>query len=125
VTEEKAWTIVVDAFSDILDVAEKHDVRITVEAAFGMIVRDYYTLRDFLGYFDSKHLGVNMDPSHLVLYGNDLGLAVRRLGERIWNVHVKDVIGKPETLGETFMFPMLARLGKLEIIIRCVEGHSL
>ena len=80
---------------------------ITVEAAFGMLVRDYYTLREFLNYFSSKQLAVNMDPSHLALYGNDPAWAVKRLGSLIQHVHMKDVIGKPGPLMETFMFPML------------------
>ncbi len=105
--EGDAWKNLIDAFTKIVDAAEKNDVTITFEAAFGMLVHDYYTLREFLGYFDSKNLGVNLDPSHMVLYGNDVAYAVRRLGKRIKHVHVKDAIGKPGKLNETFMFPML------------------
>jgi sugar phosphate isomerase/epimerase len=107
ISEEVAWAIVTDAFTEIVDSAEKNDVIITVEAVFGMLVHDYYTLKEFLGYFDSKHLAVNLDPSHLALYGNDPSFAVRRLGKRIQHVHVKDSFGRPGTLGEHFEFPML------------------
>jgi sugar phosphate isomerase/epimerase len=107
ISEERAWSVVVDAFSDIVEAAEKNSVTITVEAAFGMLVRDYYTMREFLSNFDSKQLSVNMDPSHLALYGNDPAWAVKRLGKRIKHVHVKDVVGKPGSLGESFIFPLL------------------
>ena len=107
IKERDAWPYVIDAFNQIVEAAEKNRVMITVEAAFGMLVHDYYTLREFLGNFDSKYLAVNMDPSHLVLYGNDPALAVRRLGSKIKHVHVKDVVGKPGTIWQDFMFPML------------------
>jgi sugar phosphate isomerase/epimerase len=107
VKERDAWPYVIDAFRRIIESAEKNDVTVTVEAAFGMLVHDYYTLREFLSNFDSKHLAVNLDASHLVLYGNDPALAVRRLSGRIKHVHVKDVIGKPGKQWEDFMFPML------------------
>jgi len=107
ISEEVAWAIVTDAFSEIVDAAEKNDVIVTVEAVFGMLVHDYYTMKEFLGYFDSKHLAVNLDPSHLALYGNDPSFAVRRLGKRIRHVHVKDSFGTPGTLGKDFEFPIL------------------
>jgi sugar phosphate isomerase/epimerase len=82
-------------------------VIVTVEPVFGMLVHDYYTVRELLGYFDSKHLGVNLDPSHFALYGNDVAWSVRRLGKRVKHVHVKDAFGRPGVFGETFYFPFL------------------
>jgi len=107
ISEGEAWTVVVDSFSKIVEDAEKNNVIVTVEAVFGMLVHDYYTMREFLGHFDSNHLGVNLDPSHLTLYGNDPAWAVFRLGHRIRHVHVKDAVGKAGILGEDFIFPFL------------------
>jgi sugar phosphate isomerase/epimerase len=107
ITEGEAWGRVNDAFGKVVEAAEKNDVTITVEAAFEMLVHDYYTLREFLGNFDSKNLAVNMDPSHLVLYGNDIGWTVRQLGGKIRHVHVKDVAGSPGKVGQSFIFPLL------------------
>lgn len=107
ISEGKAWGIVIDAFRKIVESAEKNDVTVTVEAAFNMVVRDYYTMKEFLGHFDSKHLAVNMDPSHLALVGNDVPWVVRQLGSRIKHVHVKDVFGKPGSINQEFYFPML------------------
>ncbi len=105
--EGDAWKNLVDSMGKILEVAEQNDITITFEAAFGMLVHDYYTLQEFLGYFPSKHLAVNLDPSHLILYGNDVSYAVKRLGKRIKHVHAKDAVGKPPAQNETFMFPQL------------------
>jgi sugar phosphate isomerase/epimerase len=107
ISEGKAWAVVLDAFSDIVDAAENNSVTITLEAAYDMLVRDYYTLREFLSHFDSKYLAVNMDPSHLALYGNDPAWAVKQLGKKVKHVHVKDVFGKPGIQEETFLFPLL------------------
>ncbi|MFI5419422.1 MAG: sugar phosphate isomerase/epimerase family protein [Nitrososphaerales archaeon] len=105
--EGAAWKNLVDSFNSIVAAAEKNDVTITFEAAFNMLVHDFYTLQEFLTYFHSKNLAVNLDPSHMVLCGNDVGYAVRRLGKRIQHVHMKDAVGKPGTQNENFMFPML------------------
>lgn len=105
--EGAAWKNLIDSFSTIVSAAEKYDVTLTFEAAFGMLVHDFYTLQEFLSYFGSKNLAVNLDPSHMVLYGNDVNYAVRRLGKRIKHVHVKDAIGKPGKQNDDFMFPML------------------
>jgi len=107
ISEGAAWSSVVDAFSDIAEFAEKMDVTVTLEPVFGMLVHDYYTVKEFLSYFKSEHIAVNLDPSHFVLYGNDPAWAVKKLGRRVKHVHVKDAFGKPGVFGETFNFPFL------------------
>jgi sugar phosphate isomerase/epimerase len=108
ISEARAWSVVVESFSSIEKVAQKNNVIVTVEGVFGMLVHDYYSMREFLSYFDSsKHIGVNLDPSHLVLYGNDPAWAVTRLAERVKHVHVKDAAGRAGVLGEDFIFPFL------------------
>jgi sugar phosphate isomerase/epimerase len=107
ISEAMAWQTVKEAFSKIVEAAERNDVVVTVEAVFGMLVHDYYTMRELLEHFDSKNLAVNLDPSHLVLYNNDPAWAVSRLGSRIKHVHVKDGIGRAGTFGKDFAFPFL------------------
>ena len=107
ISEGAAWSSVIDAFSDIAGFAEKAGVTVTLEPVFGMLVHDYYTVKEFLSHFESKYLAVNLDPSHFVLYGNDPAWAVKMLGKRVRHVHVKDAFGKPGAFGETFSFPFL------------------
>lgn len=107
ISEGEAWKVVIDSFTDLVDSAERNHVVVTVEPVFGMLVHDYYTVKEFLSYFDSKYLGVNLDPSHFVVYGNDPVWAAKMLGDKVRHVHVKDAFGKPGGLGETFVFPFL------------------
>jgi sugar phosphate isomerase/epimerase len=107
ISEGEAWSVVIDSFSELVETAEKNQVIVTVEPVFGMLVHDYYTIKEFLGYFDSEYLGVNLDPSHFVVHGNDPVWAAKMLGKKVKHVHVKDAFGKPGGLGETFNFPFL------------------
>ena len=107
ISEGDAWKVTVNAFSEIVGAAEEYRVVVTVEPVFGMLVHDYYTVREFLRYFDSDYLGVNLDPSHFIVSGNDPVWAAEMLREKVRHVHVKDAFGKPGALGETFIFPFL------------------
>jgi len=106
-TEGKAWTLVLEAFNEFVSEAEKNEVYLAVEAVFGHLCHDYYTMKELLDNFNSKYLGVNMDPSHYALYRNDVSWVVKKFGDKIKHVHLKDAIGKPGLHGEDFMFPLL------------------
>lgn len=106
-TEGEAWSLVIEAFDEFVDTAEKCGVHLAVEAVFGHLCHDYYTMKELLERFNSKYLGVNMDPSHYALYRNDVPWVVERFGRRIKHVHMKDVVGKPGIHGEDFIFPLL------------------
>jgi sugar phosphate isomerase/epimerase len=106
--EGEAWELVFRAFDELVPAAEANGVKLAVEAVFGMTVRDYYTTLPLLNRYSSAYLGLNFDPSHYALYGNDIPYAVRQWGERIFHVHLKDCVGVPGGLpGETFTFPLL------------------
>ncbi len=105
--EGEAWNITLDAFTRIVEVAEKHQVRIAVEGVWGMLCHDYYTTRLLIDHFNSPWLGVNFDPSHDILAGNfDIPWIVRQWGrERIHHIHLKDAVGTQ--VDGMFLFPML------------------
>ncbi len=106
--EGEAWGLVFRAFDELVPLAEEQKVKLAVEAVFGMAARDYYTTLPLMSRYDSAYLGLNFDPSHYQLYGNDIPWAVRQWGERIFHVHLKDCVGVPGGLpGETFTFPLL------------------
>lgn len=106
-SEGDAWGLLYDAMDKILPVAEEHKVYLAIEAVFGMLCRDYYTTRVLFDRYDSGYLCINMDPSHYRLYRNDPSWAVKEWGSKIKHVHLKDVIGVPGPIGDSFIFPLL------------------
>ena len=113
IQEGQAWEMVFAAFDEFVPLAEKHNVRIAMEAVFSMVCRDYYSLKELLDHYDSEYLGVNMDPSHLALYDNDIPWVVKQLGKKNIHTHIKDVAGKPGAfIGDGFVFPLLGE-GKI------------
>ena len=89
--------MVLSSFDKFVTVAEKYGVKLAVENVWGMLVHDFYTNSYLQSKFNSKYLGVNLDVSHDVLYGNtDVKFLVKAWGEKIFHVHLKDAVGVPE-----------------------------
>jgi len=107
ISEGKAWEQVLEAYEEFIGLAEKYKVYLAVEAVWGHLCHDYYTTRELINNFNSEYLGINMDPSHYRLYGNDVSWVVKKYGKRIKHVHLKDVIGRPGIAGKDFIFPLL------------------
>ena len=106
-TEGSAWDLLVRTYEPLIQMAEKHQVQLALEPAFKMLCHDYYSTQELFRRLDSPWLGINLDPSHLVLYRNDLPWVIRQWAGRIKHVHLKDVVGKVGTPGQDFMFPLL------------------
>jgi len=107
-SEGQAWSILDEVFEQLLPLAETNKVYLAVEGVFGHLVHDYYTSAELLRRYPSPSLGINFDPSHGILYNNDIPWAIRQLDRHIMHVHLKDAVGKPGGLpGQTFIFPLL------------------
>ena len=101
-----AWNYVFDAFDEVLPVAEKEGVKIAVENVWGMLVHDFYTNQFLINHYNCDNLGVNLDPSHDILYGNnDASFIVKSWGKKIFHVHIKDAVGVAG--GGKFVFPLI------------------
>ena len=108
IDEGTAWGMVCNGWDRLIPVAEKAGVRIAIEAVYGMVCRDYYTLAELMRRYDSPHFGVNYDPSHMALHYNAVPWTIHQLKDRIFHCHVKDVAGVPgKVMGDTFLFPFL------------------
>ena len=106
-SEGKMWELAIDGANELMEVAEKNQVYVAIEACFGNLCRDYYTTKELLDRVGSKYLAINMDPSHYSLYGNDIGWVIRRFGDKIKHVHLKDAIGRAGEENVDFMFPLM------------------
>jgi sugar phosphate isomerase/epimerase len=107
ISQGEAWDLVCGALERLLAVATEARVYLAIEAVWGMLARDYYTLQELLRRVPSPWLAVNMDPSHFALYRNDVPYAVRQLGSKIVHVHLKDAIGLDTRQAGDFIFPLL------------------
>ena len=107
VSEGEAWEMLFDALDELVPVAERLSIPLAMEGVFGHLVHDYYTTQELFRRYHSEVLGVNFDPSHGLLVGNDIPWAVEQLGATIFHVHLKDVVGKPGMPDENFSFPLL------------------
>jgi sugar phosphate isomerase/epimerase len=106
-SEGAAWDLLVASYEPLVELAERLKVSLALEPAFKMLCHDYYSTQKLFRRLDSEWLGINLDPSHLVLYGNDLAQVICEWAKRIRHVHLKDVFGKVGDPGRDFMFPLL------------------
>jgi sugar phosphate isomerase/epimerase len=78
-------------WNPILDVFRDCGVRFALEVHPGEIAFDYYSAERALeAVAGREEFGFNFDPSHLHWQGVDPVEFIRRFGERIYHVHIKD-----------------------------------
>ncbi len=105
ISEGEAWSMVCNACDRIIPIAERVGVKIAVEAVYGMVCREYYTLAELMRRYDSDCFGVNYAPSHMALHDNTVAWTIHQLADRIFHCHVKDVAGiVGKILGDSFPF---------------------
>lgn len=81
----RRWAPVLDACADC-------GVRYAAEIHPGQLAFDLYSAERLLDAFGERpEVGFLLDPSHLHWQGVDPVEVIRRLGERIYHVHVKDI----------------------------------
>lgn len=103
----KSWDSVFACFEEFLKVAEECKVYLVVEACVGQMAHDYYSTLELMKRFDSEYLALTFDPSHYLLYRNDIPWAIRQWNNKIKHVHLKDAVGHSGQFGIDFLFPIL------------------
>jgi sugar phosphate isomerase/epimerase len=103
-SEAAGWELALRALERVLECAEAEGVLVALEPCRGTLAHDRYRAEYALARLDCAALAVNLDPSHLVLSGDDIPGAVHAWGGRIAHVHLKDVFGVAGREGEDFTF---------------------
>ncbi len=91
-TVDAAFRDVAHAWSPVLDICQECGLKYAFEVHPGQIAFDLHSaerLLDALG--GRSEFGFLFDPTHLHWQGVDPVEFVRRFGDRIWHVHVKDI----------------------------------
>lgn len=87
------WEVAKEWWTETCAIAKKAGVKIAIEEFPGTLVhniRTFNKLCEVVG-ADSDVLGLNLDPSHLMLQGAEPIAAARVLGDKIFYIHGKDV----------------------------------
>jgi sugar phosphate isomerase/epimerase len=80
-------------WAPVLDVARDEGIRFALEVHPGQIAFDLYSAEMVLDALHGRaEFGFTLDPSHLHWQGVDPVEFVRRFGDRIYHVHVKDAV---------------------------------
>jgi sugar phosphate isomerase/epimerase len=83
----------VNLWNPILDVAADEGIKFAFEVHPGQIAYDYYSTEMALDAMNGRpEFGLTFDPSHLHWQGIDPIEFIRRFGDRIYHVHVKDAV---------------------------------
>ncbi|MHB0871534.1 MAG: sugar phosphate isomerase/epimerase family protein, partial [Chloroflexota bacterium] len=94
VSRDEAWGWAVAAVGEIADYAEARGVLFGIEPVVGMVVSGVVEFESLLHDLSGHKVGMNYDPSHLLVHGDDPTEAARRFGPRIVAVHLKDARGR-------------------------------
>jgi sugar phosphate isomerase/epimerase len=98
--DEEDFAAMGEVWSQRTDLAEKLDVRIAFETFPPNIAYNIPTIARTFEILDSRHVGLNFDPSHAVWQGIDNYLMISRFSDRIFHAHAKDTEIRNEVLAE-------------------------
>lgn len=101
---DQAWTTALTSLEAACRRGQQLGVRIGFEPCWGTLAHDGVTAQRVL---DAVPVSVTFDPSHFAITDDHIPDLVRRWGERIVHVHLKDAFGRPGMDGRDFHFCML------------------
>lgn len=87
---EEHWTRLKDTLPRVLDAAGEAEVVLAFETHMRQLTDTLAGTQRLLDMTDSAALGVTLDFSNLVFAGEDIVAAIRAMGPRIVNAHVKN-----------------------------------
>ncbi|PZE20017.1 sugar phosphate isomerase/epimerase family protein [Paenibacillus xerothermodurans] len=86
-----AWGHFLAALTEIMDYAEKKSINVGIECEPGLLVENGDELLEIIRAVGSTRLGANLDLGHAEVGREDIDALLRKLGPRIWNIHLEDI----------------------------------
>jgi protein FrlC len=87
----QAWGYFIESLLEVMDYAEKKAINVGIEYEPGLLIENGDELVQAIETIGSKRLGANLDLGHAAVGGEDLHALMRKLGPRIWNIHLEDI----------------------------------
>ncbi len=85
-------SVLLERLREVADLFAAQGVRLALETG----QEEAHTLLGVLDELERKTVGVNFDPANMILYGmGDPVAALRTLGARVLQIHVKDAVASP------------------------------
>ena len=83
-----------ESIKPILERADNLNVNVGIECEPGLFLEYVAELREWIDRLKHPRFGANLDIGHSQVIGESIPDVVRRLGDRIWNLHVEDIPGR-------------------------------
>ncbi|MCA9544806.1 MAG: sugar phosphate isomerase/epimerase [Myxococcales bacterium] len=83
-----------DSLAKVCEWGQARGVRIGIEYEPGLLVETSTEVAQILATVGHSMLGANLDLGHAICAGEDPLVAIERLADRIWNVHMEDIRGQ-------------------------------
>jgi sugar phosphate isomerase/epimerase len=114
-TVDENWPRFLKTWRPLLAFAEDHGIRIAIENCPMSFTRDEWPggknlacspviWRRMFSDIPSRNFGLNYDPSHFVLQGMDPLSPLREFRKKLFHLHAKDIMVRPEQLNEVGLF---------------------
>ena len=88
---EKSLDLLRQSLRQLLDHAERKNIRIGIEYEPGILIERYEELAAILEDVDSPYLGANLDLGHSHVLGEKPDIVIEGLGSRIFHIHMEDI----------------------------------
>ena len=87
---EKIWKRYMNSISECLMIVEQKGMKLALEGHAHVIVSNVDAMLRMLDWIPSEHLGVTYDTAWHLIQREYAAMAVRKLGRRVFSVHVRD-----------------------------------
>lgn len=119
-TVDENWPRFLKTWKPVIAFAEDHGVKIGIENCPMLFTRDEWPggknlatspviWRRMFSDIDSKHFGLNYDPSHFILQQMDPVSPLREFKDKLFHLHAKDMQVHPDKLNEVGVFDFPVR----------------